>query len=78
MNPPLIAPDHRRVTRALLMLVGSSTLFGLMAFVAKLASARLGGAQVAAIRFMVSLSPGLLIGSYRRAALTFKRVDLLF
>jgi drug/metabolite transporter (DMT)-like permease len=60
------------------MLVGSSTFFGLMAFFAKLASVRLGGAQVAAVRFMISLSPALFITSFRHAALTFKRIDLLF
>ena len=55
-----------------------ATLFGVMAFTAKLASARLGGAQVAMIRFVVSLIPVFAVPRYRRAALTFTRVDLLF
>lgn len=60
------------------MLVASSTLFGVMAFLAKLASARLGGAQIAMIRFAISLAPALIVPSYRKAAFTFTRIDLLF
>ena len=56
----------------------SAVMFGLMAFTAKLASARISGAQVAAIRFMVGLLPCLVIPQVRRAALTWGRVDLLF
>lgn len=66
------------VRRALLMLVASATLFGLMAFSAKLASHRLGGAQVAMIRFAIACLPFLLITRFRRAAFTFQRLDLLF
>ena len=53
-------------------------LFGAMAFAAKLASARLSGSQVAMIRFMTGAMPALLIPRYRRSALTFQRLDLLF
>lgn len=60
------------------MLAGSASLFGVMAFTAKLASVRLGGAEVAMIRFVVSLIPVFAVPQYRRAALTFTRVDLLF
>jgi drug/metabolite transporter (DMT)-like permease len=55
----------------------SALLFGFMAFAAKLASARLSGAQVAMIRFATGLSPALLIPRYRRSAFTFQRIDLL-
>ena len=64
--------------RALLLMVGSAMLFGAMAFAAKLASARLSGSQVAMIRFATGLTPALLIPRYRRSALTFQRLDLLF
>lgn len=64
--------------RALLLMVGSAMLFGAMAFAAKLASARLSGSQVAMIRFATGLAPALLIPRYRRSALTFQRMDLLF
>lgn len=64
--------------RALLLMVCSAVLFGAMAFAAKLASARLSGAQVAMIRFATGLLPALLIPRYRRSALTFQRLDLLF
>jgi drug/metabolite transporter (DMT)-like permease len=60
------------------MLVGSSTLFGLMAFLAKLSSARISGAQVAMIRFALCLIPMLMVPSWRRATVTFQRFDLLF
>jgi drug/metabolite transporter (DMT)-like permease len=55
----------------------SAVLFGAMAFSAKLASARLSGAQVAMIRFAVGLTPALLIPRYRARAFTFQRWDLL-
>jgi len=58
-------------------MVGSATMFGAMAFSAKLASARLSGPQVAMIRFAVGLIPVLLFARYRRAALGYHRVDLL-
>jgi drug/metabolite transporter (DMT)-like permease len=64
--------------RALLLMVGSAVMFGAMAFAAKLASARLTGSQVAMIRFAIGLLPVLLVTRYRRSALDFKRLDLLF
>jgi drug/metabolite transporter (DMT)-like permease len=64
--------------RALLLMFGSAVLFGAMAFCAKLASARLSGPQVTMIRMATGLLPALLIPAYRRKALTFQRVDLLF
>jgi drug/metabolite transporter (DMT)-like permease len=59
-------------------MVAAATLFGAMAFSAKLASERLSGSQVAMIRFAVGLVPALLITRYRRSAMKFKRLDLLF
>ena len=53
-------------------------LFGAMAFAAKLASARLSGAQVAFIRFATGLTPALFIPRFRHSAFTFHRLDLLF
>lgn len=63
---------------ALLMLAASATLFGIMAFSAKLASASLSGAQVALVRFSIGVVPFLVIPSYRKAAWKFQRLDLLF
>ena len=59
-------------------MVASATLFGAMAFTAKIASDRLSGAQVAMIRFAVGLTPALFIPHFRRRSLTFQRLDLLF
>src|ERR1041385_6848184 len=42
-------------SRALLCLVASAAMFGAMAFMAKISSARLSGPQVAMIRFIVGL-----------------------
>lgn len=61
-----------------MLLVLSSALFGLMAFLAKLASARIDGAQVAMVRFAVSLIPIFFSPTFRRAAFTFRRLDVLF
>ena len=58
-------------------MVASATMFGAMAFAAKLASARLSGPQVAMIRFAVGLVPVLVIPKYRHAAKQFERLDLL-
>lgn len=58
-------------------MVASATMFGAMAFAAKLASARLSGPQVAMIRFGVGLLPVLLVPRYRQAARKFDRLDLL-
>jgi len=72
------AATRRRAThRALLLMVAAATMFGAMAFAAKLASARLSGPQVAMIRFAVGLLPVLLIPRYRHAATKYDRVDLL-
>jgi len=78
------AATHRKMTplpstvrRSLLMLTASATLFGMMAFSAKIASGRLNGAQVAMIRFAIAILPFMLIGRFRRAAFTFQRIDLL-
>ena len=71
-------PNARRdVERALLLMVLSATFFGVMAYAAKVASARLSGPEVALIRFVVGISPVLLVPRYRRAATTFQRIDLL-
>lgn len=59
-------------------MLGSAVFFGLMAFAAKLASARLSGPQVAMIRFASGLLPCLVVARWRRAALDFHRLDLLF
>jgi len=64
--------------RAVLMLAASATLFGLMAFSAKLSSARLSGAQIAMVRFTIGAIPFVVVARYRREALTFQRIDLLF
>jgi drug/metabolite transporter (DMT)-like permease len=69
--------DPRATRRALLLMTASATLFGAMAFAAKLASARLNGSEVALIRFLIGLTPALLIPRYRRSAFTFQRWDLL-
>lgn len=63
--------------RALALMAAAATLFGLMAFSAKIASARIGGPQVAAIRMGVGLLPALLVPRWRRAALHFHRIDLI-
>jgi len=70
--------DATATRRALLLMTASAVLFGVMAFAAKLASARLSGSQVAFIRFATGLLPALLIPRFRRSALTFQRLDLLF
>ena len=73
-----IAHDALATRRALLTMIAAATMFGLMAFSAKLASARLSGPEVAMVRFAVGLTPVLIVAQYRRAALHFKRLDLLF
>ena len=64
-------------SRALLWLVASATMFGAMAFTAKLSTARLSGPQVAMIRFAIGLLPLALIPRIRRTALAYQRLDLL-
>lgn len=70
-------PEHPMVRRALILLVASASLFGLMAFTAKLASARLSGSQIAMIRFAIAILPVLLVPRYRRSAFRVRRWDLL-
>jgi len=60
------------------LMTAAATMFGAMAFTAKLASARLSGPQVAFVRFAIGLLPCLLLPRARRAATTFQRLDLLF
>jgi drug/metabolite transporter (DMT)-like permease len=64
--------------RALLTMVVAATSFGLMAFSAKIACARLSGPEVAMIRMAVGLLPCIVVPRYRRAALHFNRLDLIF
>ncbi len=64
--------------RALLTMVVAATAFGLMAFSAKIACARLSGPEVAMIRMAVGLLPCIIVPRYRRAALHFNRLDLIF
>jgi drug/metabolite transporter (DMT)-like permease len=74
---PERAYDRTATNRAILLMTASAALFGLMAFAAKVASARLSGPQVAMIRFAIHLLPVLIIPTYRRAAARFDRLDLL-
>jgi drug/metabolite transporter (DMT)-like permease len=59
------------------MMLAAATMFGLMAFSAKIASRRLAGPEVAIFRMAVGLLPCLLVPRYRRAAMHFQRVDLI-
>ena len=59
-------------------MIASAIFFGAMAFSAKLASSRLSGAEVAMIRFATGLLTALLVPRWRRSALTWQRLDLLF
>ncbi|HEV8657185.1 MAG TPA: DMT family transporter [Thermoanaerobaculia bacterium] len=59
-------------------MVASATMFGCMAFAAKIASQRLSGPEVAMVRFAVGLVPAIVVPQYRRAAMHFQRFDLLF
>ena len=63
--------------RALQTMVVSATAFGAMAFMAKVASARISGSEVALIRMLIGLLPCILVPRYRRAALKFQRIDLI-
>jgi drug/metabolite transporter (DMT)-like permease len=74
---PECAYDRTATNRAILLMTASAALFGLMAFAAKVAAARLSGPQVAMIRFAIHLLPVLIIPTYRRAAARFDRLDLL-
>lgn len=55
----------------------SAVMFGGMAFAAKVATARLSGAEVAMIRMIAGLAPFLFLPQARRAAMHFERLDLL-
>jgi drug/metabolite transporter (DMT)-like permease len=66
-------PTHR----ALLLMAAAAAMFGAMAFSAKIASARLSGPQVAMIRMAIGLLPCLLVPRYRKAAMKFRRLDLI-
>ena len=70
-------PEHPMVLRALILLVASASLFGLMAFTAKLAAARLSGSQIAMVRFAIAILPVMLVPRYRRSAFRVRRWDLL-
>ena len=59
-------------------MTAAASMFGGMAFAAKIASGRLSGPEVAMIRFAVGLLPCLVVPRYRRASLHFHRLDLLF
>lgn len=63
--------------RPLLLTAASAVLFALMAFAAKLASARLPGEQIAFVRFAVMLLPVLAVPRLAKKAVEFQRLDLL-
>jgi drug/metabolite transporter (DMT)-like permease len=63
--------------RALMLMTASATMFGAMAFAAKVASARLAGPEISLLRMAAGLLPCLLVPRYRRSAVKFNRVDLL-
>ena len=58
-------------------MTASATMFGAMAFAAKVASARLGGPEIAMLRMGTGLLPCLLVPRFRRSAMHFNRIDLL-
>jgi drug/metabolite transporter (DMT)-like permease len=60
-----------------MLMTASATMFGAMAFAAKVASARLPGPEIAMLRMAAGLLPILLVSRYRRAAMKFNRIDLL-
>jgi drug/metabolite transporter (DMT)-like permease len=63
--------------RGLALFALAALLFGLMAVAAKLATARLAGAEVATVRFLIMLAPVLLVPDLRRRARRWQRLDLL-
>jgi len=65
------------VHRALLMMLAAATMFGLMAFSAKIATQRLSGPEVAMIRMAAGLLPCVVVPRYRSAALRFRHLDLI-
>ena len=60
-----------------MLMTASATMFGAMAFSAKVASARLPGPEIAMLRMAAGLLPCLLVPRYRRSAMKFNRIDLL-
>jgi len=60
----------------ILVLVAAALSFSAMALATKLAAARLGGAEIAFVRFSLMLAP-FLVPSLARRAVEFRRVDLL-
>ena len=78
MTIPESHTERHDTRRALGIMALSAAMFGLMAFTAKTASARLSGAEVSMIRFAIGILPALLIPAYRRSAMHFARWDLLF
>jgi EamA-like transporter family. len=58
-------------------MTAAATMFGGMAYAAKVASARLSGPEVAMLRMALGLLPCILVPRYRRSALHFNRIDLL-
>ena len=69
-------PETQTTRRALALAALSAVAFGLMAFLAKLATARLPGAEVASVRFLLMLAP-LLWPPVLRRVLVVQRLDLL-
>src|SRR2546423_3359610 len=63
--------------RALITMVIAATAFGAMAFAAKIASEHIPAAEVAMIRMAIGLLPCIVVPRYRRAALTYQRLDLI-
>jgi drug/metabolite transporter (DMT)-like permease len=74
---PTLENEGRRHRAAPLELVVSSILFGLMAFEAKRASARIPGPEVAFFRFAVGLGVVAAMGMSGRWRPRFRRYDLL-
>ena len=60
-----------------MLMTASATMFGAMAFSAKVASARLPGPEISMLRMAAGLLPCLLVPRYRRSAVKFHRLDLL-
>jgi drug/metabolite transporter (DMT)-like permease len=58
-------------------MAASAVFFALMAFAAKIASARLSGSEVAFVRFAIMLLPLLATPQLARKAVEYKRLDLL-
>jgi drug/metabolite transporter (DMT)-like permease len=74
----LTSKNGNHTHRALALMAVSATFFGVMAFSAKVAAARLSGPEIAFVRFAIGLTPVLFVPRFRRAALKFQRLDLLF